>query len=369
MRLLYFFFFLFTVFLDAQYLDNHSCKECHEQIYEEYQGSGHAQSYFSNELHRSVADKVSKTKYGCASCHMPAADNIEQLISGEARPNIDNKTHSDGVSCFFCHTIAYVKNSHPFNVNIKARQAEGYKPTLYGRLNNPDESDKHSSVTNPVYAQNVCKGCHSHKRNDYNATVFSAMEEGQNSLDCIRCHMPEAKGGVEKMDKRARGKHVSHMFFGIRDEEFRKEGVDINLSIENGSLLVHLHNKMGHPLIIQPARAKYLRITLMRGGKTVWQNYKNDPKEDMQGYFASSFYAHGEKVILPAKAMENKTNNLDAEEKRTLRYPLPQLRKGDKISVDFFVQLAKNDCTELVDLNKKALNEPQLIKTVLYKQN
>ena len=98
-------FFIIFVFIeskaeDFQYMDNYSCKECHEQIYEEYHGSGHAQSYFSNELHQSVADKVSKQKYGCATCHMPAADNIEQLFSGEARPNPDNKTHSDGVSCF-----------------------------------------------------------------------------------------------------------------------------------------------------------------------------------------------------------------------------------------------------------------------------
>ncbi len=369
MRFVYLGLLCFFSFLNAQYMDNYSCKECHEEIYEEYQGSGHAKSYFTNELHKKVADKVSRSEYSCATCHMPASDNIDQLLSGTARPNPDNKTHSDGVSCYFCHTIAYVKTAHSFNQNIKARQEEGYKPTLYGRLENPDDSDKHSSVTNPVYAQNVCKGCHSHKRNESNATVFGAMQEGQNSLDCIKCHMPEASGGAEKMDKKARGKHISHHFLGIYDKEFRKKGVDINVTVETENLTIHLHNTMAHPLIIQPARAKYLQITIMRGNDLLWKSYQNDPKEDKQAYFASSYYQHGNGVILPAKATSSVTHNLGANEKRIVRYTIPKLQKGDKVRVALYVQMAKNECSEVIDLDDKSLLEPQLIKEVLYIQN
>jgi len=28
---------------------------------------------------------------------------------------------------------------------------------------------------------------------------------------------------------------------------------------------------MGHPLIIQPARAKYLKVKVIRDNKTIWQ--------------------------------------------------------------------------------------------------
>jgi len=112
-------------------MDNHSCDECHEQIYKEFQTSYHAKGYFNDELHKKIADKVDDKKYGCATCHMPMANNLKDLLTGSARPDKNNKTHTDAISCYFCHTIAYVKNAHKFNINIKARQAKNYKPTLY----------------------------------------------------------------------------------------------------------------------------------------------------------------------------------------------------------------------------------------------
>lgn len=58
-----FLFSLFVVFLGSQtvhaknhYMENYSCKECHETIYNEYQASSHAQNYFNNELHRKGLD-------------------------------------------------------------------------------------------------------------------------------------------------------------------------------------------------------------------------------------------------------------------------------------------------------------------------
>jgi len=361
---LFLFIVLFVSTISAKYLDNHSCKECHEKIYEEYQSSYHSKTYFSDELHRKIADHVSTTKYECATCHMPMADNLKDLVDGKARPNSNNKTHTDGVSCFFCHTIAYVKKSHKFNINTKARQAKGYKPSLYGGLDNPDESDKHSSLSSPIYDKVVCTGCHSHKLNDYNTTVFRAMSPKQDSLECIKCHMPQLSGGAEKMDKRARGVHLSHKFLGIHDKEFRAKGVDINVSIDKDKLKVTLHNKMAHPLIIQPARAKYLKIDIIRDGKVVWQNYKDDPAQDKQGYFAYSFTKDNHPIIIPATATKEFEHNLNAKETKVLEYQVPDIKKGDKIEVSLYVQLAKSDCLRVIKLDDANLTKPQLIKSI-----
>jgi len=365
-RLCFVFLFFFS-FSQAKYLDNHSCNECHEKIYDEFQSSMHSKSYFNDELHRKIANKADAKKYVCATCHMPMADNLKELISGEARPAKNNKTHTDGVSCYFCHTIAYVKNAHKFNINTKARQAKNYKPTLYGRLHNPDDSDKHSSASNPVYAKKVCMGCHSHKLNDNNVTIFRAMDKKQDSIGCIKCHMPEIEGGAEKMDKRTRGQHASHKFLGIHDVEFRKTGVDINISVKAKELHVTLVNKMEHPLIIQPARAKFLKIEVQRANKAIWQNYTNDPSEDKQGYFAYSFKKEGKKVIIPAHATEGSVYNLNAKETKVLDYKVPSLEKGDIIIVSLYVQLAKSDCIKAIDLENKDLIKPQLIKKVSLK--
>ncbi len=358
-------FMLFTL-LDAKekYLDNHACNECHEKIYEEYQGSTHAKSYFSDELHRKIADSVDKKKYDCAICHMPMADNLQDLIEGKARPDKQNKTHTDGVSCYFCHTIAYVKKSHAFNLNTKARQAENYKPTLYGRLENPDDSDKHSSNKSPIYGKMVCMGCHSHKLNDNNVTIFRAMSEKQDSLQCIKCHMPELSGGAEKMDKRARGKHVSHKFLGIYDEKFRSTGLDINISTTPERILVTLTNKMGHPLIIQPARVKYLELKVLRDGKEVWKNYKVHPEEDKAVYFEYRYRGkEGKKIIIPATATAVEINNLKEKESKTFNYKVA-LQKGDVIKATMYVRFAKEDCQSVVTLEDEIFKKQFVLKEV-----
>ncbi len=350
----------------AKYMDNHSCNECHEKIYEEFQSSYHAKGYFNDTLHRKIADKVSTKKYECAVCHMPMADNIDDLVSGKARPDKTNKTHTDAISCYFCHTIAYVKTAHKFNINTKARQAKNYKPTLYGRLQNPDESDKHSSASNPVYAKKVCMGCHSHKLNDNNVTIFRAMDKKQDSLSCIKCHMPEVAGGAEKMDKRARGQHASHRFLGIHDAEFRKTGIDIAVTAADRKLTVTLKNKMTHPLIIQPARAKFLKITVERNGKVLWSNYKKEAQEDKQGYFAYNFQRNGHPVIIPATADSGKMNNIAAKEKRVLKYDVPALQKGDIVTVGLYVQFARDVCTKIVSLEGSDLTDKVLMKEVRF---
>jgi len=209
---------------------------------------------------------------------------------------------------------------------------------------------KHSSVKNPVYAKNACLGCHSHKLNDNNVTIFKAMSQNQDSLECIKCHMPEVSGGAEKINKKTRGHHASHKFLGIHDREFRKKGVDINITASNNMLYITLLNKMPHPLIIQPARAKYLKIELKRDGKVIWSNYKKSPKEDKQAYFAYredkqayfaySFKRNGKKIIVPSTATSVQIHNLNAKEKKTLQYNLKDLKKDDIVEVTLYVQLA-----------------------------
>jgi len=354
------------IFAQNKYLDNHSCNECHEKIYEEYQTSAHTKNYFNDELHREIANKADSKRYVCATCHMPMANNLKQLISGEARPDKNNKTHTDAISCFFCHTIAYVKKAHRRNINIKARQAKNFKPTLYGRLDNPDDSDKHSSSKNPIYGKKVCMGCHSHKLNENNVTIFRAMTPKQDSIGCIKCHMPEISGGAEKMNKKTRGHHASHKFLGIYDKKFRATGLDINISTTSNSIELKLTNKMGHPLIVQPARVKYLEVKVIRDNKEIWKNYKKSPKEDKDVFFEYRFKdKKGNKLIIPAKAYSVETNNLNAKESKTVKYSI-KLKKGDKIEATMFVRFAKQDCQSVITLKDAIFKKAHILKAVSY---
>jgi len=355
---------LFFVLLSAKYLTNKDCNECHESIYNEYQTAYHSKTYFNDKLHRKVANKVSTKTYDCAACHMPAANNLKELISGKAKPDKENKTNTDGVACFYCHQIAFVKQAHKKNEIVLAKQAEGYKPTLYGALNDPEDSDKHTMTHSPIYEKYACNGCHSHKRNSHDVMIFDAMTQNEDSTECIKCHMPQVPGKVEDMDKKSRKTHHSHKFLGIHDASMRKKSVDINVTTSDSSIKITLKNKMSHPLIIQPARVKYLDIKIKRDGKIIWQNFAKSYKEDKQGTFAVKFLDKNNKEVnIPAFAkLDGIQNNLMAKETKVLTYKTPKLQKADSIEVALYVVLAKDSCAKEIDLKDLTLTKPLLMK-------
>ncbi len=359
-----------TSLLSAKYLTNKDCKECHEDIYYEYQSSYHSKTYFNDELHRKVADAVSDKTYDCGVCHMPASDNLKEMKTGEKQPNSTSVKQTDAISCFYCHQIGYVKQSHQRNINFPSRNVEGYKPSLFGSLKNPDESDKHEMSKNPLYKQKVCLGCHSHKRNSHDVMIFNAMENNQNSTECIKCHMPYTTGKVEKMNKRGRTEHRSHTFIGIHNAEMRKNALNISIATINNNIEVTLENKMPHPLIIQASRLKYLQLQLIRDNEVIWQNFKKSPLEDKQGSFITEFAdKNGNFVSIPAFAYKRGfVNNLKAKETRILKYTVPNIKKGDIIKGAMFVILAKPSCSDELNLQDKTLTSPLLMNKITYKK-
>jgi hypothetical protein len=369
MKIFYLFLLLSSSVLYAKYLSNKSCKECHEDIYYEYQSSYHAKTYFNDELHRKVANKASNKTYDCAVCHMPGAKNLKELISGKERPHKDHIEQHDAISCIYCHQIAYVKKAHEHNINIRAKQLEGYKPNMYGSLENPDDSDKHAMLNNPIYDKNVCLGCHSHKRNKNDVLIFQTVQKNQDSTECIKCHMPLIDGGAEKDNKRGRLQHHSHTFAGIHSLAMMKESVNLSVKIDKNKLFVTIKNKMPHPLIIQAARLKYLDIQIKRDGKIIWKNFKKSPLEDKQGAFHIEFLdEHNQEVIIPSFAKKRGfVNNLNAKETKTLIYNTPNIQKGDTISVILYVILAKPNCQKAITLDDPNLTKPQLMQKYSYK--
>jgi len=366
MRLLFLLLFLLNITY-AKYLSNESCKECHEEIFNEYQTSQHSKGYFNDSLHRKIANIVSTKKYSCAICHMPSANNLKDLMSGKARPNSKNVTHKDAISCYFCHTIAYVKKSHKFFLNVKAKEVEGMKPSFYGTLNNPDHSDKHDGLKNPIYTKNACKGCHAFKVNDYNTTIFRAIRDKENTQSCIKCHMPKVNGGNEKMNRRFRKTHHSHKFLGLRDKKFRATGVDLNATYQNSELKITIKNKMPHPLIIQSARAKYIKATLFKDGKVIWQNYKKSPSEDKKGYFSSFYKKDGKIIIVPNLATGSKFNNIDGNNTKVLKYSVPS--DAESLEISLFATLAKSECAKVIKDLDSNYTKPLLLKSIKFKLN
>jgi len=196
--------------------------------------------------------------------------------------------------------------------------------------------------------------------------IFDAMGDNQDSKSCIKCHMPMVNGKVEDMNKKSRTKHHSHKFLGIHDASMREKSVDIEIGAISKSDLVKitLKNKMPHPFIIQASRLKYIKITLIRDSKVIWQNFKDDPYEDEQGSFSTEFVdGNNKSVSIPAFALKRgKVNNIDSDGIKVLKYKTPKLKKGDKIEVGVYVILAKKSCAGELGLNDVKLTKPLLMK-------
>jgi nitrate reductase cytochrome c-type subunit len=68
--------YFLCLLVDANYLDNKSCKECHESIYYEYENSMHARSsLFKDAFHRKMKELNFPSTYKCARCHTPGSKN------------------------------------------------------------------------------------------------------------------------------------------------------------------------------------------------------------------------------------------------------------------------------------------------------
>ena len=367
MRGIFFFLVSATMLFSGEYLTNKSCKECHEEIYNEYQRSWHAKSYHNDILHKKVADAVSDTQYECASCHMPNA-NTQALATDKTLLAKKTPQQQDAIGCMYCHQIGYVQEHHKQNKIFLAKKPQGYKVAMFGSLQDPDSSDKHEMAHSPIYDKYACSGCHSHKQNSHGVEVFRAMQTVDGSRSCIKCHMPYLLGGVEKTNKKGRTKHRSHRFLGIHSKEMAAKALEFGVKKKDDFLVVSVENKMDHPLIIHPARAKYLHIMLYKDDQLLWQNYQKDPKEDTQGYFHVDFVDQNNHLVaIPAFAYaKGEQNNITPQQTKQLRYKVADLDKANKVVIQYYVLLANPTCAASTDLKDPSLVTPTMVQEITF---
>ncbi len=326
-------FLLLFIVVEAKYLDSESCKECHENIYNQHTKSMHHKaSLFSDEVHRKVQELSDDKKYSCALCHMPAAKNLSAIIRGTENPKAEEISNSDGVSCAFCHQISKIHYGKSYNINFSSTAFDD-KPTMFGNLDNPDSSNKHNSQSSDIYKNSeVCMGCHSHKENSNGFEVCNSKDQHDSRSDCIGCHMPKATGGNENFNKKGRSEYTTHNFLGIRSDEMVKKSVKLGLSYKNENIELSIENKMGHAIITHPMRLKFVKTVVLRDGKTIWSNFSQSPKEDKEATFIIVFKDSEEKQAMPHNAVGYELNqNLKAMSSKIVLYSVPSLQKGDII--------------------------------------
>jgi len=351
-----------NLFAATQYPSSESCNECHENIYLEHTSSmHHKSSIFKDEVHAKVKNAVNKDKYSCALCHMPATKDLRAVMRGEEKPNPKKHRQTDGVSCFYCHQINNVYHSKKYNINFSSYKGEK-KPTVFGNLLKPYESNEHESSSNEIFKNSeICMGCHSHKQNAKEFEVCNTKDQYDGRSDCIGCHMPKSPGTIEKKNNGMRDQYASHEFLGVHSLKMVKKAVKLELKYKDTKLELTITNKMGHSIITHPMRLKFAKTTIIRNQKIIWSNFKKSPIEDKEATFIIVFKDDKGNVTLPNKAVGYKINqNLKAVTSKVVTYDVPKLQKGDEIKTQWVSYIVNPKISKKLNITTKDIIKPYI---------
>jgi len=308
---------------------NDECQSCHSQIYNEFKGSMHANSIPQNDsIHNAVWSKHPHNKkeqhYACGKCHTPAADDLDKMMTKGIKvlPDETNESHSDGISCAYCHRIESIKKGKKFNTNIISTKEKSYNSTRMEHA----ESPFHDIVTNENHIMqngNVCIGCHSHKANKSGLNVCSTdIANEMDGANCVSCHMPKVKGSVSDMTDRK-----THTFHGFAGSHFHSDMlqkyVNISLLREINDFIVNVDNQTSHALLLHPLRTAVLKVSVHRDGKII----------KLKDEIFVRVIGHNGKPAMPWKATTTlRDTMIQANEKRSVKYNF-SLQKGDSVEV------------------------------------
>ena len=189
------------------------CGKCHEEIYDEWKGSMHAQSTALKDPIHSMFYKhvvgdpteegvlTKKGKYPvCLQCHAPAAAKA-------GKTKLDTKkAYKEGVNCISCHTLTKFKGTKKKDGSLRlGMKAYEYSKTHLqgpkGTVSVRDHTKKYGAdvVNNPglMKTSDACMGCHDQRNNSNKISLCQTGSEVQmagGSTTCQSCHMPSVNG-------------------------------------------------------------------------------------------------------------------------------------------------------------------------------
>ncbi|PIE22777.1 MAG: hypothetical protein CSA62_10725 [Planctomycetota bacterium] len=186
------------------------CKQCHQEIYDEWMGSHHQIAYTNPEVRKLSNDFRNKE---CQACHLPRPI-LETGLAKRPLPRYDRP--NEGVGCITCHMDA--------------------KQRIVGRRSRPDVGC--SPIRNEKWlTTDSCKTCHNqHKTTDqWAASTYPSL-----NIDCSSCHMPVIQRGHGVAGRQ-------HIFPGAHDIDTLRTAAEFRARKQGKKVIVEVENKgAGH---------------------------------------------------------------------------------------------------------------------------
>lgn len=287
---------------DITNLTSKKCQKCHEDIYDQWKSSMHAQSTaLEDPIHGTFYKAVvgdpktegvktgkNKDKYPvCLQCHAPAAAKAGKTDLTA------KKAFGEGVNCISCHTMTKYKGTKKPGGGLQlGMKAYEYSTThIQGPMGTADKTKKHRKkfgadvVGNPglMKTSDACMGCHDQRPNANKVSLCqtgSEIETAGGSTTCQTCHMAVSNGVS------------SHEMSGGHSAEMVAKGlvmtIDAKTTGDETNATIKVRNLLPHSFPTgAPFRNFYIKtVAFNKEGEEIWSNTKSHPmKDDKQAMF------------------------------------------------------------------------------------
>ena len=214
----------------AELQDPTTCMECHPKHYQQWSGSMHAYAsddpVFVAMNKRGQRETNNQLGTFCVQCHAPVAVALGTTDGTNFDPTTLPKSQK-GVTCYFCHNIAKVADTHNNGLQLALDQ------TMRGGVSDPVSSPAHRSSYDKLMDSDsnqseLCGSCHDvvtprgvalERTFQEWQTTFFAQHDPEHHLSCGACHMRSSTDVIAdapglSVKSRTRGFH-EHLWPGI----------------------------------------------------------------------------------------------------------------------------------------------------------
>ncbi len=236
------------------------CKQCHQDVWDEWKGSHHQISYLNPEV-RALSDDFRNKE--CQACHLSQPVSItgfaERTLPRQTRP-------TEGIGCITCHL--------------------GKDGEIMARNSRPDVAC--APVQNEMFfSVELCASCHNqHETTDQ----WRASHYAEEGIGCSDCHMDKVERVLADGSKKP-GRE--HRFPGCHEPGILKKAGTFEVELDGDELVLALTNSgAGHSY---PTEERHRAVDMMYrfvtadGAPDEWQlgfrfrrPYRDEPGEDTQ---------------------------------------------------------------------------------------
>jgi len=342
-----------------------SCKDCHQDIYQQWVKSRHANAtpskniLFAKLYQKSQQDTEGQTKLYCIRCHAPVS-----MVNGDV--DLKQEITNEGVTCDICHTTKELtKDPQHWPLILSGED------TKFGPSKKLPPHDHESAYSNMFEGGKLCSGCHG-------GMIDVPQMQGCSDLTICDTSGEWEQSSFSKNKSGCNECHATHSFEGAYSEEILQQAVDLNIEVNEFGGKINLNvtitnSGTGHLLPTgPPARLIFIKVLAYdQAGKVIWSNFNTNPmKEDPYGVFHVVFAnSLGQVPALPWIAAKIvKDTRLKPEESRKLIYKFPA-ENVEKIEAKLFYRLAPSPLLDKFEITDEYLKKSYLMAEVTKKLN